>query len=281
MVSSFDLAKLQEFLRDFYNLTHIRITVFDESFHELVSYPEDIAPICRLIRQDPAGEENCRICDQKACSIAAGRHDTYIYRCHAGLTEAITPIYLEGVVVGYLLFGHVFSYPHRQEGAAAVAEHCKAYSIDHAQLEKRLAEMPLLTEDYIHSASHLLLAAASYLCMERMIFLKDNDLPMRLDRYINTHLTEHLTAEVLCSRFGIGKTYLYELSRQSYGCGIAEHIRMLRIRLAQQLLRQRSELSISEVAERCGFEDYNYFITVFRRLTGTTPKQYRRRGSQA
>ncbi len=54
MISSFDIAKLHSLLKDFYQLTKIRITVFDDSFRELTSYPDEIADFCKLIRQTPA-----------------------------------------------------------------------------------------------------------------------------------------------------------------------------------------------------------------------------------
>ena len=44
MVSIFDLEKLRGLLKDFYAISHIRITVFDENLNELVSYPDKVAP---------------------------------------------------------------------------------------------------------------------------------------------------------------------------------------------------------------------------------------------
>ena len=38
MISTFNLEKLSSLLRDFYTVTHIRITVFDENFNEIASY---------------------------------------------------------------------------------------------------------------------------------------------------------------------------------------------------------------------------------------------------
>ena len=116
MISSFDIAKLDSLLKDFYKLTKIRITVFDDSLHELISYPEDIAPFCKLIRQSPVCAAKCHTCDQHACEIAVKRNTSYTYRCHAGLTESIAPIRMGNIVIGYLLFGHVFSYPLKKAG---------------------------------------------------------------------------------------------------------------------------------------------------------------------
>lgn len=63
MISSFDIAKLHSLLKDFYQLTKIRITVFDDSFRELTSYPDEIADFCKLIRQTPGCAMKCHLCD--------------------------------------------------------------------------------------------------------------------------------------------------------------------------------------------------------------------------
>ena len=44
MISTFNLAKLNQLLEDFYTLTHIRITVFSDAFEELTAYPKSIPP---------------------------------------------------------------------------------------------------------------------------------------------------------------------------------------------------------------------------------------------
>lgn len=273
MISSFDLTKLNSLLKDFYNLTQIRITVFDDTFHELAAYPEQIAPFCRIIRTDKQGEQECKLCDTRACEIAARRHSPYTYRCHAGLTESIAPLYLGNIVIGYLLFGHVFSYPSHEEGWEQIQQLCRNYHIDMEALKEACWERPVIAEDYITSASHILHAVASYLCLERMVFLRQQELPVRIDEYISTHFTEDINAVSICKKFDIGKTQLYEIARQNYGIGIAEHIRNLRIEKAKRLLED-SELPLAEIASRCGFSDYNYFITVFKRVVGVPPKKY-------
>lgn len=278
MISTFNLEKLSSLLKDFYTVTHIRITVFDESFTEILSYPENRANFCRIVRSDPSSCERCIQCDRNACQKAASMHDTYIYQCHAGLTEAITPIYLGNIVIGYLFFGHVFAYPDLETGWQKIREKC-AVSLASSlpKLKDSCTKLIPMTADYILSASHLLHAVASYLCLERMVTLRRENLPVQIDSYINEHLTQRLDSEQLCRRFSIGKTRLYEIARESYGCGIAEHIRRLRIEKAKALLADQPDLPISEAAFACGFTDYNYFITVFKKYTGISPRKFAKR----
>lgn len=274
MISSFDLTKLNSLLEDFYTLTKIRITVFDDSFHELAAYPEQIAPFCQIIRSDEGGACQCHLCDQKACEIASRRRTLYTYQCHAGLTESITPIIVGNIIIGYLLFGHVFSYPSHETGWERIEELCKNYQINLQDLKMACWRHPVIAGDYIASASHIMQAVASYLCMERMVSLRQQELPVQIDAYIATHFTEELDAVTLARHFQIGKTQLYEIAKQNYGIGIAEHIRNLRIEKAKQLLIEQPEFALAEIASSCGFGDYNYFITVFKRVVGMPPKMY-------
>jgi AraC-like DNA-binding protein len=118
-------------------------------------------------------------------------------------------------------------------------------------------------------------AIASYLCMERLVSLRQENLPVQIDEYIREHLTEALDAPLIAEHFGIGKTRLYEIAKESYGYGIAEHIRKERIEKAKALLLSDPALPVSEIAVLSGFSDYNNFITLFRKQTGYTPRQFR------
>lgn len=276
MISIFDLEKLQILLRDFYELSHIRITVFDENMTELISYPANVAPYCSVIRSVREGLDACMACDRKACSAASRRRGTYVYRCHAGLTEAVAPLFVDDVLAGYLLFGHVFSFPNHEEGWEVIRAHCSGLHLDEEALREEVFRAVPTEESRIRSAAHILHAVASYLILERMATLKQDMLAVRLNTYLTSHLTEKVSAAVIADHLGIGKTQLYELSQQLYGCGIAQQIRTMRIEKAKKLLAGPDKLPITRIASECGFADYNYFITVFSREAGMPPALWRK-----
>lgn len=276
VISSFSLDKLQSMLQDFYTITHIRITVYNESFEELAAYPNELPRLCELIRDDERGWEACMACDAKAMSTAARQKTPYTYRCHAGMTESIAPIYAGDILIGYLFFGNVFSYESHEKGWDVIRELCKTYQVEEYDLKTAVWQQTLISEDYIASASHILQAVSAFLYHDRLVELREQELPVRIDEYIATHYTETLDAQTLCKVFGIGKTQLYKICRQNYGTGVAEHIRTLRIEKAKALLEKDQKRSIADISAECGFDDYNYFITVFKRETGTTPAKYRK-----
>lgn len=275
MRSVFNIEELGRLLRDFYELAHIRITVFDSELNELVSYPEECAPFCRIIRSSQQGRDACARCDKEACAAASKQSRAYIYRCHAGLTEAVMPLRVGNLLAGYLLFGHIYSY--EGDGWKTIRQCCEPYPADPQRLYEALAECPHVSREYILSAAHILHATASYLVLERMATLQEDDIAAKLDAYLSAHFTQPCTAETLCEELGISRSRLYKIAAQLYGCGISEQIRALRIDKAKQLLAERPELSITEIASACGFSDYNYFISVFSKKVGTSPNVFRRR----
>lgn len=275
MVSVFDLEQLQSLLQDFHRITNIRITVFDSQLNELVSYPDSCAPFCRLIRSTSQGWAACAKCDREACSVAARENRTYIYQCHAGLTEAVTPLYVGKVLVGYLLFGHVFGYGSLEEGWQVISQCCAGYPVEPDRLKEACSECTQVSREYIHSAARILHATASHLVQERMATLQEDSIDSRLDAYLCAHFTESITPQSLCQELNLSHSKLYRLTRQLYGCGISQQIRKLRMELARQLLLDHPEMRISRIAEECGYTDYNYFIAVFSQTTGQSPGSYR------
>ena len=277
MISVFDLEKLRELLKDFYVLTKIRITVYDEGFRELCSFPEQWASICQLIRTNLKADEACRNCDAEACRAASRQTEPHIYTCHAGLTEAVSTLRVNSVIVGYISFGQIFAYDDHELGSANVWQQVGKYNLSRDAVHSACAEQPLLSRDYILSAARILHAVASLLVMERMAVLKQESIEVQLDAYLTENFTEPIEAKTLCDHFHIGKTKLYEILRQSYGCGLGEHLRKLRMEKAKMLLEEHPEMSISEIATSCGYENYNYFIASFSKLIGQSPRQYRKK----
>ena len=77
----------------------------------------------------------------------------------------------------------------------------------------------------------------------------------------------------LSQRFGVSPSYLSRSFKKLTGVGLNEYINISRITAAEKLL-QSGNLSITEVAFSCGFNDSNYFAAVFKRVRGVTPKKY-------
>lgn len=78
----------------------------------------------------------------------------------------------------------------------------------------------------------------------------------------------------LVGQLGISSGYLGSLFKEEMGVSLRKYARNMRINRAIQLFYY-PELSISEIAFRCGFSDVFYFSKAFKEYTGKSPRQYR------
>lgn len=80
------------------------------------------------------------------------------------------------------------------------------------------------------------------------------------------------TVNDLCNEVAMSRTLLYEKTRKLLGMAPNDFIREMRMKQARVLLEEGG-LSVTEVAEQCGFSDVRYFSTVFKKYFGVSPSK--------
>lgn len=98
----------------------------------------------------------------------------------------------------------------------------------------------------------------------------------RIIAYLDEHLTEPYSREVLGNAIGLNPNYLAALFKESTGRSISAWRGMRQMDLALKLLTE-TKLSIARIAEQTGFGDYTYFCSAFRKQYGMSPGEYRKR----
>ena len=93
------------------------------------------------------------------------------------------------------------------------------------------------------------------------------------------HIKKHLDdsefgTDQLAKELGISKTTLLSRIKSAYGTVPSEVISRVRIQAATELL-EKTELTISEIAYRIGFNDPKYFSRVYKKITGKSPSEIR------
>lgn len=92
--------------------------------------------------------------------------------------------------------------------------------------------------------------------------------------YVKNNLGGDLSLPTVAARVNMSANYLSMLFKSVTNTKYSDYVTHLRIEKAKQLLRQ-SDFKIYEIAEICGFNSVKHFISVFKKVAGTTPKQYK------
>lgn len=270
----FQDEQLKELMQDFYILTGIKIVFFDSKYNELISYPLDKKTFCMYMRENKEFDRKCRICDENACHKCTKTKKLEIYKCHAGLTEAVAPVTEKGKIIGYIMFGQVTESKKRDEFFTQMKDLCENYNIKNIP-EKSIQKIKYKNNKQILAASKILDAFTNYIQLKEMVKLSEKPLILKIESYIEENIGEDITPEKICSEFNIGRTQLYTLAKQSNNLPIAMLIRKKRLEKAQFLLKN-TDMKIPDIAASVGFSDYNYFLRVFKKEFGISTKKFRK-----
>ena len=92
---------------------------------------------------------------------------------------------------------------------------------------------------------------------------------------IQEHYMEDISLTSLSAKYNISMGHLSKMIKENLKVNFSDYIASLRIQRAKELLRDDS-LSIQEIAEIVGYNDYFYFTKVFKKVEGISPSKYRK-----
>ncbi len=94
--------------------------------------------------------------------------------------------------------------------------------------------------------------------------------------HMEKHYAEDLRFEDLAAAAHLAPTTLRRLFHESFGCSPMAYLQQLRIKKAMLMLADPTR-SIGDIAFAIGFNDSGYFTRIFKKETGGTPREFRRR----
>ncbi|WP_306352655.1 AraC family transcriptional regulator [Flavobacterium sp. '19STA2R22 D10 B1'] len=102
-----------------------------------------------------------------------------------------------------------------------------------------------------------------------------NNLIYPVISFIRANLTSNLSMKKLMDITSMSKASFYRFFKKELGISPVEFVLQEKIKYAKQLLTEPN-IQINQVSYESGFDDCNYFIRMFKKHEGITPKQYQK-----
>ncbi len=263
---------LKQMLKELYQISGFRISVYDTEWREIASYPQQLSGFCSCIQKNPDAKKICIHNDRLAFQSVKQSGEPYIYRCQFGLYEAVAPLYYFGMLSGYLMMGQVLeTAPNSRKQVLDLA---LPYCDDKDAMQTIIHQMPSCSSQTFSSYLTIMSICAEYITLSNRFRPVHQNLAQSIKEYLELHYPEKITLNTLCRQFYCSRATLMTAFRQEYDQTINRFLLIIRVRVAKEKLTSGND-SISEVAIKCGFADQNYFCKVFRQQEGLTPTQYR------
>lgn len=111
-------------------------------------------------------------------------------------------------------------------------------------------------------------------CLRRL--RRECGLPRAVRAFVDEHYGEPLSLKTVSKRFYVNAAHLGRSFKRAFGLSFGNYLFQVRLREAKKLLRD-TDLRVSEIAERVGFRNADYFSARFFRAVRMTPTEYRNR----
>lgn len=98
----------------------------------------------------------------------------------------------------------------------------------------------------------------------------------KIVKYIEQNYDKDITVKSLARYVMMGENYISALFKKKMGKSLIRYLHEIRVQHAMRCLAE-TDLTVHEIGMKVGFVNDNYFIKIFKRITGTTPNQYRQR----
>jgi AraC-like DNA-binding protein len=105
------------------------------------------------------------------------------------------------------------------------------------------------------------------------LFIDPNTPISQVTEYIRLNIKENISLKNLSEKACMSTTSFYRFFKRELGMSPIEFVISEKIKCAKQLLKNPM-IQINEVCYMSGFDDCNYFIRIFKKHEGITPKQY-------
>lgn len=92
-------------------------------------------------------------------------------------------------------------------------------------------------------------------------------------RYMADHLEEKVTLAELASQLNLSKEQFSRFFRQAFRRSPLQYLTQMRLQKACRLLT-KGDMTMSEIAEVCGFDNSNYFSRVFKQHFAMSPSEF-------
>lgn len=98
-------------------------------------------------------------------------------------------------------------------------------------------------------------------------------------RYINHHYSEPVSLEQAAERAHMSRYHFSRVFHSATGATFLEYLYNVRLSNVHQLLLE-SDLSLNEIASRCGFSSTSHLTRIFKNAYGMPPREFRKRAER-
>lgn len=269
---SYNRSIVNKMLSSFSNIIRTNICVYDDNFEFQNIQNEYNKSCCYYI--NPAIQPKCSHSDCSALKKANELNTPFHYSCHFGFTEIMIPYTLNSKEKIYVLIGPFRNKETDAEMMNRIKDYCSLLKIDSSEAINKYLETPYFSEQSYKSIVDMIDVVIDYSQKNKFISIKENFISDELDPYLEENISKNMLNSEIATHFYFTNKQLEYIVKKQTGMTPKKYILSYKMDVAKKMLVS-TDKPLQAIAVCVGFDDYNYFIKVFKSFSQMTPSKYR------
>ena len=283
-----DIGAYIDFLSNQHGLKvsiHQLDTIIHSFMDNLLPWNSHFLPYCLCVKRDERARIECRERQVKMFSTIGEK--PFFGTCWAGVGEYIFPIpNLYGSGRGFISVSGYKGDPAKAK--AQMLKISQKYDIPHAELQhiynglseeyppieelavliKPLAYMLALLLNYLHDMT------TQFPTLSSTASSSSGQLFTSICKMLNNDCSTHYSVDDIARMFNCSASHISHIFMKYANCSYHTYISSIRMNVAKLLLAS-THMNVQEISDYLGYTNSNYFSTVFKRVVGMSPREYR------
>jgi AraC-like DNA-binding protein len=238
-------------------------------------------PFCALMAKSKRG---CAACLEVQDELTRGKPgEPQTVTCFAGLCDTAVPLSIGGETIGYLQTGQVALRPTSKMLFSKISRRLLQWGaqVDLTKLEDAYFHSRVLSREQYEAMIRLLDIFAKHLSAvtnQCLVQKKNEEPPMisRAKKLVRESGSEPISLKGVAKALNVSTFYFCKMFKKATGLTFTDYVSRCRIEKAKNLLLNPN-VRISEAAYESGFGSITHFNRTFKRVSGESPTEYRRK----
>ncbi|MDQ0857073.1 AraC family transcriptional regulator [Bacillus sp. V2I10] len=120
----------------------------------------------------------------------------------------------------------------------------------------------------------IFLIASIYPLYQLFQIYQSSQSPNRMKQYIKKNCHTDLSLEAMAKEFNLSPQYVSKIFKEELGISYIDYLIKCRIEKAKKMM-EKGSFSLKEIVFEVGYNDPNYFSSVFKKVCKKSPSQYK------
>ncbi len=264
----YNFSVLSSLLSSLSSLIKTNVSIFDEYEHSSDARSQKIYPFCSKLKEHIRNK--CAISDKEAIEKIKKIDGPLHYYCHFGLVEMIMKYSVDANSSFYILIGPFRDPSKIKENINLINQFCETFHKDSKALIKQYKQIPRFSMEKYESIREMINVIIDYAKTTKLISSKDDFLENELNPYLDKNISKNIKINMVCKELFLTPKQLERLVKIYSGFTPKKYILKYKIDKAYNDIKYTNK-PLQQIAFCYGFDDYNYFVRVFKKVKGVVP----------